>query len=130
MPTKTCLRRVGGVVGIEAHLAAWERDTGNARVHGTTGEVPMARFVREEASRLKLIADCPPFRTSRMLERRARTECAVEVGGNAYSVPWRLIGERVEVVVASGQVRGISGAFLLSSSAVWKRAVCRVASTA
>jgi IstB-like ATP binding protein/Mu transposase-like protein len=29
----------------------------------------------------------------------------VEVDGNAYSVPWRLIGETVEVTVAAGQVR-------------------------
>ena len=34
-----------------------------------------------------------------------RNDCAVEVDGNAYSVPWRLIGERVEVTVAAGQVR-------------------------
>lgn len=89
----------------EAHLAAWERGTANARVHGTTGEAPMARFARDEASRLKPIADRPPFRTCRMLERRVRNDCAVEVDGNAYSVPWRLIGEVVEVVVAGGQVR-------------------------
>jgi len=35
-----------------------------------------------------------------MLERRVRNDCAVEVDGNTYSVPWRLIGEQVEVVVA------------------------------
>ena len=29
----------------------------------------------------------------------------MEVDGNAYSVPWRLIGEQVEVVVSSHQVR-------------------------
>jgi hypothetical protein len=32
------------------------------------------------------------------------------VDGNAYSVPWRLIGERVEVIVAAGQVRVRHGA--------------------
>lgn len=89
----------------EAHLTAWERDTANARVHGTTGEVPMVQFTRDEASRLKPIAGRPLFRACRLLERRVRNDCAVEVDGNAYSVPWRLIGERVEVVVAGGQVR-------------------------
>lgn len=29
----------------------------------------------------------------------------MEVDGNAYSVPWRLIGERVRVTVGSGAVR-------------------------
>ena len=31
--------------------------------------------------------------------------CAVEVDTNSYSVPWRLIGERVAVTVAAGEVR-------------------------
>ena len=32
-------------------------------------------------------------------------DCSVRVGTNAYSVPWRLIGERVRVVVSGGRVR-------------------------
>ena len=43
--------------GGEAHLAAWERDIANARVHGTTGEVPMVRFARDEAAALQPLAD-------------------------------------------------------------------------
>jgi hypothetical protein len=74
-------------------------------VHGTTGETPLVRFARDEVGALKRLADRPPFRACRTLERRVRNDCAVEVDGNAYSVPWRLIGERVEVTVAAGQVR-------------------------
>src|SRR5215468_8477513 len=33
----------------EAHLAKWEREVANVRIHGTTGEAPIARFKREEA---------------------------------------------------------------------------------
>jgi transposase len=94
----------------EAHLAAWERDVANARVHGTTGEVPMVRFARDEMAALQPLVDRPSFQACRTLERRVRNDCAVEVDGNAYSVPWRLIGERVEVVVAGGQVRVRHGA--------------------
>jgi transposase len=89
----------------EAHLAAWERDIANARVHGTTGEAPMVRFARDEAAALQPLTDRPSFQACRTLERRVRNDCAVEVDGNAYSVPWRLIGERVEVIVAAGEVR-------------------------
>jgi hypothetical protein len=46
----------------EAHLAVWEREIANARVHGTTGEAPMIRFEREEAAALKPLAARPPFR--------------------------------------------------------------------
>jgi transposase len=102
----------------EAHLAAWERDIANARVHGTTGEAPAARFDRDEASRLKPIAERPPFRSCRVLERRVRNDCAVEVDGNAYSVPWRLIGETVEVIVAGGLLRVRHGSHEVAVHAV------------
>ena len=35
----------------EAHLAKWECDVANVRVHGTTGEAPLVRFERDEAHR-------------------------------------------------------------------------------
>jgi transposase len=53
----------------EAHLAKWEREVANVRVHGTTGEAPMARFERDEAHRLKSLNDRPPFGTLRELTR-------------------------------------------------------------
>jgi hypothetical protein len=107
----------------EAHLAAWERDIANARVHGTTGEAPLVRFARDEAGALKPLADRPPFRACRTLERRVRNDCAVEVDGNAYSVPWRLIGERVEVTIAAGQVRVRHGAREVAVHALRQRVV-------
>ena len=47
--------------------------------------------------------------TARDLLRRVGADCAVEVDGNAYSVPWRLIGERVRVTVGAGAVRVLHG---------------------
>lgn len=89
----------------EAHLARWERDVANVRIHGTTGEVPMVRFERDEAHRLKPLGGKPSFGLLRELTRVVGNDCAVEVDTNSYSVPWRLIGERVEVTVAAGEVR-------------------------
>ncbi|MFL9823976.1 IS21 family transposase [Rhodoplanes sp. SY1] len=90
---------------LEAHLAAWTREVADVRAHGTTGEAPMVRFLRAEAAALRPLDGIPPFTTARELVRRVGSDCAVEVDGNAYSVPWRLIGERVRVVVSSGAVR-------------------------
>lgn len=90
---------------LEAHLEAWTRDVADVRVHGTTGEAPMVRFARDEALQLRPADGIAPFTTARDLVRRVGADCAVEVDGNAYSVPWRLIGERVRVLVGSGQVR-------------------------
>ncbi len=90
---------------MEAHLEAWTRQIADARVHGTTGETPRQRFDRDEAAALRSLAGIPPFVTARDLLRRVGADCAIEVDGNAYSVPWRLIGERVRVTVGSGSVR-------------------------
>lgn len=65
------------------------------RVHGTTGEAPIDRFLREEAGALRAVRGIPPFTTHRDLMRSVGADCAVAIDGNAYSVPWRLIGERV-----------------------------------
>ena len=57
---------------IEAHLAKWQRDVANVRVHGTTGEEPITRFERDEAHRLKPLGSRPPFGSLRELTRISR----------------------------------------------------------
>jgi transposase len=98
-------RRFASWSELEAHLEAWTREVADVRVHGTTGETPIERFARDEASALRPLAGTPPFVSARDLLRRVGADCAVEVDGNAYSVPWRLIGERVRVTVGGGSVR-------------------------
>ena len=48
----------------EAHLDVWTREVADIRIHGTTGEVPIARFARAEAKALKPISGIPPFRAT------------------------------------------------------------------
>jgi hypothetical protein len=89
---------------LKAHLDQWTREIADQRVHGTTGEVPIERFQRAEASALRPIAGIPPYAASRELVRKVQADCAIEVDGNAYSVPWRLIGEKVRVTLAGGAI--------------------------
>jgi transposase len=89
---------------LEAHLDWWMREIADQRIHGTTGEAPIARFRRDEAAALRLLDGRPPFGQTRELIRRVQTDATVELDTNSYSVPWRLIGETVEVVVAGGRV--------------------------
>jgi transposase len=89
---------------LEAHLDWWMREIADQRVHGTTGEIPLVRFEREEASALQPLEGRPPFQQVRELVRRVQADCVIEVDGNGYSVPWRLIGESVQVVVCGGRV--------------------------
>lgn len=90
---------------LDAHLERWTREISDTRIHGTTGEAPIVRFEREEAAALKPYPMKPPFRQVRDLVRRVQSDCCVEVDRAAYSVPWRLIGERVAVQLADGRVR-------------------------
>ena len=90
---------------LEAHLAWWMREVADTRVHGTTGEAPMARFARAEATALRPLNGRPPFRQLRELTRRVQNDACVDIDTNHYSVPWRLIGTEVTVQVGGGQIR-------------------------
>jgi hypothetical protein len=91
--------------GLEAHLTWWMREVADQRVHGTTGEVPIVRFEREERQALRPLGGKPPFRQVRELVRSVQNDGCVDVDTNHYSVPWRLIGAPVSVTVSDGEVR-------------------------
>lgn len=88
---------------LEAHLVRWQREVSDTRIHGTTGEAPLARFALER-EHLRPIEGIPPFLQVRELVRRVQAEGCVNVDGNAYSVPWRLIGEMVTVQISDRQL--------------------------
>lgn len=97
--------RFDGLEALHAHLQRWMREVADIRVHGTTGEPPIVRFERDEKARLKPLAAKAPFLQVRELTRRVHADACIELDTNRYSVPWRLIGEAVTVVVAEQCVR-------------------------
>ena len=98
-------REFASWAAFEAHLEQWTREVADIRVHGTTGEPPIVRFQRDEADALQPLAGRPPFQQTRELIRRVQADCCVEIDGNAYSVPWRLVGEGVVVEISGGRLR-------------------------
>jgi transposase len=78
-------------------LSQWLADVSDVRVHGTTHERPIDRFVRE-ASALVATLDQPSFFQALRRERVVADDWLVSIDANRYSVPWRLIGKTVEVV--------------------------------
>jgi hypothetical protein len=90
---------------LQAHLARWMREVADVRVHGTTAEPPAQRFERDERQALTPLAARAPFLQVRELTRRVHSDACIELDTNRYSVPWKLIGESVTVVVAERQVR-------------------------
>jgi transposase len=97
--------RFASWASLEAHLAWWMREVADLREHGTTGEAPRLRFEHHEAAALQRLDRRAPFRQVRELVRRVQGDCAIEVDGNSYSVPWRLIGESVQILVSDGRLR-------------------------
>lgn len=98
-------RRFASWSAFEAHLDAWTREIADQHVHGTTGEAPIVRFQHAEAAALRPIAGRSSFMAGREVVRKVQADCAIEVDGNSYSVPWRLIGERVRVTIAADHLR-------------------------
>jgi transposase len=88
----------------EAHLVRWTREVADLRVHGTTGEAPLQRFLREEAQALQPLPEKPSFLAERELVRIVHSDCCVEVEANWYSAPQALIRQRVSVLVRDQQV--------------------------
>jgi hypothetical protein len=97
--------RFASLEELQAHLVRWMREVADVRVHGTTGELPMDRFERDERAALRPLLAKAPFLQVRELTRRVHSDACIELDTNRYSVPWRLIGESITVVVAERQVR-------------------------
>ena len=84
------------------------------RVHGTTGEAPIARFTREEASTLTPLASRASFQPTREWMRRVQVDCTIELHRNWYSVPWRFLGETVRVQQHGERVTITYGAAIIA----------------
>jgi hypothetical protein len=96
-------RRFESWAALEAHLDRWTREIADQRVHGTTGVAPAERFAHE-AGALRPLGARAPFGQLRDLVRKVQADCAIDLDTNSDSVPWRLIGESVQVVVLGGRV--------------------------
>lgn len=96
------------VPALEAHLAWWMREVADVRMHGTTGEPPIERFREKEAAALRPLEGRTTFQPIRECVRRVHADACIELETNRYSVPWRLIGEAVTVLV-NDQVRVLHG---------------------
>ena len=99
---------------LEAHLEQWTREVADVRVHGTTGEAPIARFTRDEAATLTPLASRASFQPTREWMRRVQVDCTIELHRNWYSVPWRYLGETVRVQQHGERVTITYGAALIA----------------
>lgn len=94
---------------LEAHLEWWMREVADLRIHGTTGERALDRFLRDEAKALRPLGAKAPFVQAGELARRVHSDLCVELETNHYSVPWRYIGEHVFARTENGELRILYG---------------------
>lgn len=84
------------IVHLSEQLAEWNSTIADQRVHGTTHEVPLARFEREREALLPTAAQ-PAFAPNARRSRIVASDYLVSFQSNRYSVPFSLIGQAVEV---------------------------------
>jgi transposase len=107
-------RTFPSVAALEAHLAAWMQEA-DTRVHGTTHERPIDRFLRAEQAALRPLPARPlPARQQRH-RRRVAHEAFVDVETVRYSVPYALVRDYVEVAVGDAAVQIFHGARLVAT---------------
>lgn len=73
---------------LNTQARAWLDQVANVRVHGTTKEVPFARWRETERAALRSVT-VPPYDTSIVGRRKVSRDGYVVVRTNRYSVPWQ-----------------------------------------
>lgn len=88
---------------LDEELGTWMHTVADQRIHGTTHERPIDRFIIER-THLVGISHQPAFRLEATYPRIVADDFLVNLDTNRYSVPFRLIGKTVEVRRTAGRV--------------------------
>jgi hypothetical protein len=99
---------------LEQHLTEW-MTVADRRVHGTTHEAPIVRFIRDEQGALRPLPIRAFPRREQRLRRRVAHDAFVDVETVRYSVPHRLIRDHVDVIVEDHAVRILHGTALVAT---------------
>jgi len=84
---------------LNALALAWCDDV-NAKVHGTTYEVPLERLKIEN---LRPLSSVTPYQIAQTEFRRISRDCFVSYQSNRYSVPWRHAGRNCRLLIRNGR---------------------------
>jgi len=84
------------LVDFQTQLDEWTATIADRRIHGTTHEEPLVRFGRERDVLVPLTGQ-PSFQHEARVSRIVAEDYLVSLATNRYSVPYRFIGQRVEV---------------------------------
>ncbi len=102
------------IVDFTEQLSEWNATVADARIHGTTHEVPLRRFERERPHLLPTHRQTS-FLTDAKVSRIVARDWLVSFRANRYSVPCRLIGKAVDVQAREGRVWIYHGGTLVAN---------------
>ncbi len=88
------LREFRDLADANRQLHEWVMAQASNRVHGTTREVPLTRFVDVERSLLIALPDVPP-QLAIWIKVKVHGDAHVQYDNNYYSVPFRLVGQQL-----------------------------------
>ncbi len=100
---------------IEVGAVEWSVKVAGHRHHRSLGgAAPFTVFLASEAEALRPLP-AEPFELAEWFTPKVGSDCHVSVGGVLYSVPWRLIGQRVDARVTTRRVEIFSGSMLVKT---------------
>ncbi len=99
---------------MRAEAVRWAREIAGQRLHGTTGERPLEAFAQREQAALMPLP-CAPWELATWTTAVVQADCHLCVARAHYSVPYRYVGQRLEVRLGERVVSVYDGATLVTS---------------
>lgn len=107
-------REFGSLAAMRSGARRWAQEIAGKRLHGTTGEAPLAAFVaREQAALLPLPPQ--PWEPVTWTRARVQADCHLVAAGVAYSVPYAYVGRDLEVRLGRTLVTIYQGTMLITT---------------
>lgn len=85
-------------------LSHWQEEICNKRMHGTTKKIPAVQFKELEQQELKPLPE-KPWEIYSMEKRKVGATCHIMVDNNYYSVPYKYIGNNVDVKITENIIK-------------------------
>jgi transposase len=95
-------------------VALWVSEEAGLRVHGTTFERPMARFLETERALLKPLP-ATPYDLEEVVRATLHRDCYVQVHKAYYSAPYELVGQVFDVYIYHQTVQIFSDTTLITT---------------
>jgi hypothetical protein len=99
---------------MRAASVQWARDVAGQRLHGTTGERPWEAFEQREQAALIPLPSAP-WESATWTSAVVQADCHLCVARAHYSVPYRYVGQRLEVRLGERIVNIYDGATLVTA---------------